>query len=64
MRRDSDELGERAAGDGGRVAHRLMPPRAPQPAHASVQHGGEGAEEHGPRVRAPDVGDQTGIVDE
>ena len=39
--------GQGTARQRGAVAHGLMPPCAPQAAQATVQHGGEGTEEHG-----------------
>ena len=42
------------------VAAHLMPPLAPQPSQPVARDGGEGAEEMGPGVGAPFVGQERG----
>lgn len=54
----AEGLRHRAAGQRGRVAHRLVPKGAPETAQAAGRDGGEGAEEHGVRVRGIGVWEQ------
>ena len=54
------EVGEGPPGRTDDVAAHLMPPLAPQPSQPVARDGGEGAEEGGPGVGTPFVGQERG----